>query len=354
MQSFAAEKNQTIKAAYNAGEITSNQFIRYCIDANEPHWDELKNAISSLFYSDKERLFKLAIDNKSYVIAKYLMRSMDSSSIYDIHIADGYSDFQIFKKLYMDSFDQDTNILIKLLDHLILHYKEEMNADIECASEFYPKVCMPYDSLKTLENKYLDNFKVDFNLTFFTNLIRGDSDKIAYLITNKKLDLININWKWQGNTDVLYYSNEDPSYFSITPIQGYIINYIEKRCRIKNQTFQTELLNFLTTVASSCTYEEIFRNDGKGRNIFYYLNKVIVAHNKNNIKLIPPLAKAISLFEAKKIRYIKSKFIFFLFGRSDAGSTVPWDMPTEIIRIMADAAVESERIEWQPKVSNGK
>ncbi len=347
---YESEKEQMIKSAYDAGWITSFDFIKHCINVNKQN--DTIDAIENYDESHLEVLFNLAIDNKSYVIARHLKNKINDLSVEEIYPSSKLSDFQIFKKLCLDSFwYEEKYIQSTLLDHLISNYKKEIKENIKFTTKFYlDNFFITNKNEEALKKRYLDNFTVDSNFEFFESVIRRYTNNVIHLIEDKKLDLININWQWNGFCNIAY-STKKPYDFFVTPVQGYIIHYVEKCI---GSVFQLDLERFLKTIVSSCNYDEIFRKDGKGRDILFYLRKVIDIHNEKKIELIPSLAEAITLVEAKKIEHIKSKFIFFLFGRSDSGSTVPWNMPTEIIRTMADIALESEGIEWQPKVSNGK
>ncbi len=279
------------------------------------------------------RNFSEELDKKNYKEAFVLLKKINEKTRKRGWYTCG-SDFFFFHEFFLLQVIEHGYLQNALLDHLILNYKKEMNKTEphffdkfyeSPATAFYKELCMAsskilwvnHDNSSIIEQKYLCHFPVDFNRVFFKLIEWSNLPEIAqmaqYLIykPHVNLDLMKTNWYMDEKDNCIRYNKLESNlgYF-ITPLQGYLKKYLSKYDPDKLHEEQYALEEFLIYVYYHCNIAEIFRKDGRGNDIMFYLQEILQTHENKKENIYDDLKETISRFKELK-QTSENVFMFF-------------------------------------------
>jgi hypothetical protein len=341
-----SHKNKLIHDLYGYKLIDHEHYIRYCINAGL-----FGNFINQFQFEDNNRaemlrLFDAALNKKEYYMARYIASKFNSQNPHVFWGDDpDETEFKIFYDIFFELFISDGHIQDRLIDHLLMHYRDEVTNP----NQLYFLICnnwMIDNNWKYNQDKFDDNFKMDFNYIFysiFNQFTASEKYKSSInIITGKKLDL-ELDW-YMNNNGNFSYTRTDDATFTITPLQASVVIYMRFLYEVTSkQKIFAEYLNAFASYSD----ELIFRKDGRGNDILRYLKEVKKHHNKKN-DLDADLSAAINLYEKRKMRCVRSKLYSFFRGKDEI---LPGYIPNEVCAEIGKNLIALEGIGLQPKLS---
>ncbi len=323
------------REGYIANCIGFNELVQYYID-NIDLLDKTfnrKNLCQLISEKDKDsafitgykNLFKAALDKKQYDIALALnTKIMGGFNFIDSKKIENKTGFEQFEHCFMNeykSFTNYSNVELMKLEHLKTHYLNEMmDENNECEYKkpvisFYRKLFKnrkQFDNWDVIDSKYLEYFKpdinyllyydIDFARDYFSSHIGMSNDILAM----KRIDLFKTNYYCVEKNDRFTASFDcfDKAAYTITPLQCIVIKYLTEVYGSRHNT--KPFFPYLDLILAQDD-KAIFRPDGKGRDILYYLEKI--KDYKNYIDEFVKINEYIDKLYARKHR--NNLFIFF-------------------------------------------